>query len=142
MCEDILRLQICKNSAWLVVAKNVWRRSPTTSERGFWLNTEKDWRHSGATTMRGLWLVSGKKIKWWHCATTSERGFWIITEKDLRHSGATTMRGVWLVSGQKYVMTFCDYIWARFLNNYWKNNWRQCETTTERVYIYARFMIG
>ena len=42
--------------------EKIWWHSATTSERGFWLNTEKDLRHSGATTMRGLWLVSGKKL--------------------------------------------------------------------------------
>ena len=41
MYEDILRLQISKNSA-CIVKKIMWRRSATTSERGFWLNTEKD----------------------------------------------------------------------------------------------------
>ena len=39
-------------------------------------------------------------------------------------------KSAWLVE-KNYVMTFCDYIWARFLNNYWKK-WRHCETTTER----------
>ena len=60
MCEDILRLQKSENSDWLV--EKIWWHSATTSERGFWLNTEKDLRHSGATTMRGLWLVSGTKL--------------------------------------------------------------------------------
>ena len=37
-----------------------------------------------------------------------------------RHSEATKKRKFWLVSG-KNLMTFCDYIWARFLNNSQKN---------------------
>ena len=139
----------------------MWWHSAITSERGFWIITEKtigdivrlqlsevfdwlvkkNWRHSEFTSERGF-LKKNEKIEDILRLQLCEVYHWLVKKNVWRHSEATNKQKFCLDSGKNYVKTFCDYIWARFLNNYWKNNWRQDEATTKRGYIYARFMVG
>ena len=119
----------------------MWWHSAATSERGFWIILEKmktlwgyNWARLDLCEVND-WLV--KKMcednlrlhlsevliikTRRHSENTTRQDFWLVSEKNVwRHSEATKKRKFWLVSG-KNLMTFCDYNWARFLNNSQKN---------------------
>ena len=78
------------------------------------------WRHSATTSERGFRIITENKIEDIVRLQLSEVLDWLVKKKVWRHSEATNRQKIPLVCRKNYVMTFCDYIWAGVLKNYWK----------------------
>ena len=120
---------------------------------------KKFWIHSEWTSERGVWtlLKNFEAILRLQLGKISD---WLVKKKceDILRL-QISKNSYWIVE-KKYVMTFCDYIWARFLNNSQKNEeivrlqlreassmrslwlvsvkhvWRHSEATSERGFDY------